>query len=104
MGYDPEWREYGVGKVLQLRVIEDLCNHESPAIYDLGEFGTHKEELGTDQHLEAKLFLFRRGIPLACLRTAHRFSRKADHSISAVLDYLSLKQKLKKMVRLWRTG
>ncbi|MGA7413367.1 MAG: GNAT family N-acetyltransferase, partial [Bryobacteraceae bacterium] len=60
MGFDPAWRDYSVGKLLQLYLIRDLFEYQTPQIYDMGEYGPHKEEFGNDSYLQGSLFLLKR--------------------------------------------
>jgi hypothetical protein len=101
MGYDPAWREYSVGTVLQLMLIEDLFLHQRPAMYDLGEYAPHKEEFGTDSRAEGKLLLFRRSPYMALVRGGHGACRAGTLLASEVLERWGLKKKIKKLIRLW---
>jgi hypothetical protein len=101
MGYDPGWRDYSVGTVLQMGIIEDLFSYNRPAVYDLGEYGTHKQEFATDHYSQGKIFLFRPGIYTALARAGHCICRETSESASALLEHFGLKMKLKKIIRLW---
>ncbi len=101
MGYDPAWRDFSVGKILQLMLIEDLFKFDRPAVYDLGEYGAHKEEFGTESHLQGKLFLFRRRIYPGIVRAGHRAGAASTTAASALLDRFGWKKPLKKIVRMW---
>jgi hypothetical protein len=101
MGFDPEWRAYSVGSVLQLAIIEDLFSFNKPEVYDLGEYGPHKEEFSTDTCLQGKLMLFRPGAYSALVRSAHWSCRACTGMASAVLSRLGLKRRLKKLIRMW---
>jgi hypothetical protein len=99
MGYDPEWREFSVGTVLQMKLIEDLFVHDRPEIYDLGEFGPHKEEFATESHQQGKVLLFRRGIYNSLARLGHRSCLRATANASAVLERYGVKSRLKTLIR-----
>lgn len=103
MGYDPEWRDFSVGKILQLKVVEDLFAGNRPAVYDLGEYGPHKEEFGTGSFPQGKLFLFRRGAYPGLVRASHRCSNGLSAIASALLDRFELKKKVKKLIRSWKS-
>lgn len=99
MGFDPAWKDFSVGTVLQLALIEDLHVHDRPEVYDLGEYGPHKEEFATDNYLQGKLFLFRRGMYGSTARVGHRTCLWATSALSSALNRFGVKQKLKKLVR-----
>jgi len=101
MGYDPAWRDYSVGTVLQLGIIEDLFGYDPPAIYDLGEYGPHKEEFATDNYLQGKLFLFRRGVYTHFVRTGHKACNASTEAVSGLLERFGWKAWLKKTIRMW---
>lgn len=101
MGYDPEWATYSAGKVLHLDVIEDLFRDNSPDIYDLGEYGPHKDEFASEQYLQGRILLFRRGLYPAFLRLGHRAARAGTALSSLLLERLGWKKALKKIIRMW---
>jgi CelD/BcsL family acetyltransferase involved in cellulose biosynthesis len=104
MGYDPDWRDLQVGKLLHLRVIEDLFTCDRPAVYDLGEYGLHKDEFGTDSVDQGQILLFRRALYPRFVRIAHRICSAVSDALSRTLERYGLKQKIKKMIRAWRSG
>ena len=101
MGYDPAWRDYSVGTVLQLLIIEDLFANQQPSVYDLGEYGPHKEEFGNDSYLQGKVLLFRRSAYTTLVRFGHARCIEGTRLASQFLDRWGLKQRMKKMVRMW---
>lgn len=101
MGYDPAWREYSVGTVLQLLLIEDLFSYNRPRVYELGEYGPHKEEFATDNYLQGKLFLFRRGWYTSFVRVGHQGCEASTKLVAGLLERLGLKKKIKKLLRMW---
>jgi hypothetical protein len=101
MGYDPGWKDYSVGTVLQLAIIEDLGTYNRPHTYDLGEYGPHKEEFATDNYPQGKLFLFRPGAYTDVVKAGHWACNAATRTASSFLELFGWKQKLKKLVRLW---
>jgi hypothetical protein len=59
-GYDPAFRRYGVGRYIQLKVLEDLCNSQDVIEFDFGHGDAqYKRELCRDYTEEADLVLFR---------------------------------------------
>jgi hypothetical protein len=99
MGYDPEWRQYSVGTILQLEVIKDLFLWNRPEVYDLGEYGSHKEEFATDNYLQGKVFLFRRGVYPGFVRAGHRSCSAMTRAASVLLERYGWKKRLKKIIR-----
>jgi hypothetical protein len=101
MGYDPDWRDFSVGKILQLEIIKDLYKQDQPRFYDLGEYGPHKEEIGNESYLQGKMLLFRRGMYPLTVRAGHRVCNFATAGLSAVLERFGWKKRLKKLIRIW---
>lgn len=104
MGYDPGWRDFSVGKVLQLKLIEDLFAYNRPEVYDLGEYGAHKDEFGTENYFQGKVFLFRRRAYTGLVRTGHRGCGAITRIASTFLERFGWKSKLKKLIRTWSSG
>jgi hypothetical protein len=101
MGYDPDFREYSVGTVLQMGIVEDLFACHRPEVYDLGEYGPHKEEFATEQFNQGKVLLFRRGVYTSLVRAGHWGCNTSTAAVSVMLERLGLKKRLKKMIRMW---
>ena len=60
-GYDPRYTEYGVGKDVLIRLIEDLCSDDSVQRVDDGSGdATYKRKFGTVSWPEADVTLFAR--------------------------------------------
>lgn len=104
MGYDPGWRDYSVGKVLQLKLIEDLFTYNRPEVYDLGEYGAHKDEFGTENYLQGKIFLFRRRAYTGLVRAGHRGCGAITQVSSTLLERFGWKSRLKKLIRMWSSS
>ena len=103
MGYDPRWRDYSVGKILHLKLIEDLFTYNRPDVYHLGEDGPHKQEFATEFCLHGRAFLFRPGAYGALVRAGDRACRALNRIISATLEHFELKGRLKRAIRQWST-
>jgi hypothetical protein len=103
-GYDPDYSKYSPGTVLQYKTIESLYASGGLKCYDLctGE-GRHKELFATDQILCANVYFF----PLTLQHLVSVWSKIALDQVTGLikflLDRLSLKGKLKKVIRRrWR--
>jgi hypothetical protein len=104
MGYDPRWRAYSVGKILHLKLIEDLFTCNRPNVYDLGEYATHKQEFGTECSSQGQVFLFRPGAYGALVRAGDRACRVISQIVSGTLERCGLKGRLKRSIRKWGRG
>lgn len=101
MGYDPAWRDYSAGKVLQLYLIRDLFEYRTPQIYDMGEYGPHKEEFGNDSYLQGSIFLLNRRLYPRFICAGHRTCDAASTRLSAIAERFGWKKRLKNLIRAW---
>jgi hypothetical protein len=98
-GVDPAWRDYGVGTVLLLLVLEDLFKENSPDFYDLGASAGHKEYLATDSYLEDNIWLFRRRSYPALASRIYSACNLTSRFAGDVLQRLNLKGKVTQLMR-----
>jgi hypothetical protein len=96
---DPAWRDYGVGTVLLLLVLEDLFKENSPDFYDLGASAGHKEYLATDSYLEDNIWLFRRRSYPALASRIYSACNLTSRFAGDVLQRLNLKGKVTQLMR-----
>lgn len=101
MGYDPAWRDHSVGTVLQLEIIRDLFEYHPAQTYDMGEYGPHKEEFGTDSYLQGSLFLFRRGLYPKLILAGHSACAAVTIHVSTIAERFGWKNRLKRIIRRW---
>jgi hypothetical protein len=98
IGFDPELAKYSAGTVMQLQVVEDLFEHNSPAVFDLGPY---KEVLSTESYHAGKVFLMKRGIYPRFLQTGDQCFRSATNAVASALDRFGWKAKVRQMLRGW---
>ena len=102
MGHDPAWRDYSVGKLLQLDLIRDLFEYQTPQIYDMGEYGPHKEEFGNDTPTaQGSLFLLNRRVYPRFICAGHRACAAVTTQASAIAERFGWKKRLKNLIRAW---
>ena len=99
IGHDPDWSKYSAGAVLQLLCVGDLFNYNRPGIFDLQDSARYKDELSNESYMQGRIFLFRRGIYPRFLCAGHRICSAITRSVSAFLDRLGLKSKVRKAIR-----
>jgi hypothetical protein len=99
IGHDPETSKYSTGAVLQLLCVEDLFNHNRPQVFDLQDYARYKDELSNESYMQGRVFLFRKGVYPRFLRVGHRLCSTVTLSVSASLDRMGLKSKVRKALR-----
>jgi hypothetical protein len=100
VGYDPEFRKYSPGTVIQYMVIEHLFNEGRLDVYDLctGE-GEHKRLFANDYQFCADLYYFRpRPRYLIIFFTDYLF-QKISRSITWTMEKLKIKSRIKRFLR-----
>lgn len=101
IGYDPRLAQWHPGIVLQLKVIEDLCQL-TPAVSELDMlYGDNpvKEKLSNACRREGKFYLFpnnlKGNLSFAALRGFNAFS----DGVSGLADWLRIKERLRRRLR-----
>lgn len=99
-GYDPEYKEYSVGTVLHLKVIEDLFNRKGLDFYDLctGE-GVHKKMFSTGYVLCGDIYYCHFFSRYALLIIIKIILKSITEKTKKILDFFDLKGKVKKKIR-----
>ncbi|HXR96506.1 MAG TPA: GNAT family N-acetyltransferase [Terriglobales bacterium] len=99
VGYAPEFAKFSVGSVLQLMVLQDLFNRDTPELFDLGTHGPQKQYFGNDQYDARSAFFFSPGLYPWAVRNAQRGSRWLSASAGAALESWNLKPKVQRLIR-----
>lgn len=99
IGHDPDWSKYSAGAVLQLLCVEDLFNYNRARVFDLQDYARYKDELSNESYMQGRVFLFRRGIYPRFLRAGHSICSAITLSVSASLDRLGMKSRVRKAIR-----
>jgi hypothetical protein len=99
IGHDPELSRYSAGAVLQLLSVEDLFNHNRARVFDLQDYARYKDELSNENYMQGRMLLFRRGVYPRFLRAGHKACSAITLSVSAYLDRVGLKSKVRKAIR-----
>jgi len=99
-GYDPGYDIYSPGTVLQLKVIEAAFENDKIIFYDLctGE-AKHKEIFTDDFKLCGNVYFFPLKPKYLLMVFAKVFMDYVTVVLKSVLDYLGLKEKLKRYIR-----
>jgi len=101
VGFDPGLAKHSVGTVLQLMTVEDLFSHNRPHVLDFHSYGKYKEVLSTESYLQGQVFLFRPGMYSRLLRSGHCSCEFSNRTVSALLDRMNLKTRLRQRLRGW---
>ena len=100
LGYDPEYREWSVGTVLQWLALEDLFREGRFKIFDFTEGqGEHKSFFATDSLLCANVFFIRIRLTSIILIFGHWSMNKFSETMGGLLDRLGLKARIRQFIR-----
>jgi hypothetical protein len=102
VGYDPTWKQFSVGTVLLLRVLQDLFERSTPQAIDFGDTGEYKFHFATDTYMEADFLLFRRRAYPFIAAGIHGACQIASRAGGTVLDRVRLKTRAKRVLGLTR--
>jgi len=91
VGFDPAWKLLSVGTVLQMLVLQELFERETPQVFDFGIAAPQKQYFGNDSFEESTLLLFRRGLYPGLVRELHQASRRATRAGTRLLESCHLK-------------
>jgi hypothetical protein len=104
LGYDPEYREWSVGTILQWLVMEDLLQRDRAFRYfDFTEGeGTHKEFFSTGSVYCGEIFMLKLKLKSVVVVLLHMTWERILWGIKVMLDVSGLKSKIKNLVRFGR--
>lgn len=100
VGYDPEFRNYSPGTVLQYHVIQHLFNDGRLDVYDLctGE-GEHKRIFANDYAFCADMYFFRPRPRYMFVFFTHDLFQRLSRSVTWILEKLKIKSRVKRFIR-----
>jgi arginyl-tRNA--protein-N-Asp/Glu arginylyltransferase len=104
LGYDPEYREWSIGTILQWLVMEDLLQTDTVFKYfdfDEGE-GSHKEFFSTGSVYCGNIFVLKLKLKSVVVVLLHIIWERILGGIKAMLDAAGLKSKIKNLARFGR--
>lgn len=101
VGYDPEYADWSVGTVLQVKVLQDFYSRaDRPSLFDFSTgYGSHKARFANVSRQEVHLLLLPRTTPNRLLAAAYVSTEWISATLVTFLDRLGLKNSLKKLVR-----
>jgi hypothetical protein len=103
-GYDPEYKEWSVGRILLHHCLQELLNEQKYPLFDYGEQeGAHKELWGTHHTHAAHVFYFmRRPRPLAVFAGQAGLHYLAKET-KVLLEKYELEEKARKVIGIARS-
>jgi CelD/BcsL family acetyltransferase involved in cellulose biosynthesis len=100
LGYDPEVAEHSPGTVLQLLAMEHLFAEPGLTVFDFTEgAGQHKQLFATHAIECADVLLLKPMSPALTLARTHALFSRAETVLSATLDRVGLKKRIKQLIR-----
>jgi CelD/BcsL family acetyltransferase involved in cellulose biosynthesis len=94
-GYDPAFAKHSVGRLLLLRVIEDLHTERPPELIDFGTGGKHKEYYATETEDQGDILLVRRRVYPRTVEIAHRIGQLFASGLKRILERFNLARRMK---------
>ncbi len=91
IGFDPKWKDFQVGTVLFLKVLENICDDAEIELLDFG-FGDaeYKKSYGTRCWEEASVYIFAPRFRPAAVNLLQSISRGASLGCGAILDKMGV--------------
>lgn len=101
VGYATTWKDWSVGSVLQLYVMEDLLNlAQPPAVFDFSTgYGPHKARFGNRSEQQVDLIVARRTWPAMLALGAYRALNTLSARLVQTIERMGLKSRIKQLIR-----
>lgn len=100
LGYDPEYRNYSVGTILQWLALSYLFAEDRFRIFDFTEGESdHKRLFSTGYRSELNVLILQKSIGNRCLIYGHYWFNLAIERLGALTEKLKLKRILKRRLR-----
>jgi len=100
LGYDPDVAEHSPGTVLQLLAMEHLFAERGLTVFDFTEgAGQHKQLFATHAIECADVVLLKPTSPALTLARTHALFTRVETALTAMLDRLGLKKRIKQLIR-----
>jgi hypothetical protein len=100
-GYDPIFGKFGVGTILLLHMIEDLCNDKEVQYVDFGAFDMqYKRRFCDISWKDANFYIYQPTIKGVCLNFARTLCSTVNCMGGTVLSTLKLEERWKKFKRI----
>ncbi len=101
VGYVATWRDWSVGSVLQLMVLEDLyAGADPPRLFDFSTgYGEHKGRFGNMEERQANVLLMTRTLRASVATGSYMAMEKFSNTVVNTLDRFGWKEKIKRAIR-----
>ncbi len=99
VGYDPGWRELGVGMIQQFLALEDVFRKDTPEICDFGAYADYKQVFANASYPNVMVWLFRRQFSSLLKLGSIRFFSAASGTGARALHRLNMKAKVQRWLR-----
>jgi CelD/BcsL family acetyltransferase involved in cellulose biosynthesis len=100
IGFDPRFAEHSPGKILLLKVLEDLFAWNKPAWMDFGNGDAeYKQTFANVSHEEEDVYLVRRGAYPSLVWAAEEASTRGSWWVRGQLDRYGVREKVRRFLR-----
>jgi CelD/BcsL family acetyltransferase involved in cellulose biosynthesis len=100
IGYDPEYKKWSAGTILQYLIIEKFFSDGEFEMFDFEEGeGAHKESLATDFRLCADIYFFKFTLKNSLLIFSHFLLGALSRFVVKAIELVGLKASVKRAIR-----